>query len=519
MTNVRWNISLVAQGVAGIPVSTDSGVNLGGPSGIAPGASATIQAITSGNTNAWRDYMVYVADGTWPFTKFIGLYRIQPYANTNYIDVVGEWCKTGCRTNTLPAPMFNRSAMPQIGKWHQDGVLKKQSTIQPGTSDSYTFEWCVDDGDPNLAWGMSATIPQITDLGDGNFDVGGATVGSGTQLDLGGGGSSLPLFTNSIADNFLSSTNWPINSDNPFGSTATGLTNGYPIVWNNPDSTAARDATLKAGFNKLSSQNDSIINGLLLVNQTINNQSNGGSSVTVNITNINSLQSNMPAFYSDDYWSLTNHSSSTNGGGAAMSSASGTVGGLTNNGSILTPGTGEPHSWVIEFMGQSVDFNPFTRWPAIATTSRWAWGLAAIIAFLIWSSAFIKTEVVSQMATMQTGGVPNMQMEGEVMILGTGLAGGGNFLGMAVAIGVRVVITALFAAAMVYGAGLVNSEIEGYLSSYVASTVPGTFWYIANLLIPVSLIFGLTAARVTIPLAAGSAQAITIGALRWLPGK
>lgn len=501
----------IISGTGGMRGLTNGQISVIGSAGLATNQSATV--------------MVWMSAGTNGTVRFIGQRTVYGTVGGGAIIGVYPDCFTNpppCISNSLPVTVENKRNMYGIAAFYKDGVLDYSVFLPPNGVATHTYTWCrtVNEPGPYFRYGMSYSEDAIIPDGEGGYAVGenGGNQELSPDLDNPGSINGATGTGAGSNPNTLNPTNAPLTGSLT-NNNATQLTNGFPINWNSTDTTAARDATLRAGFNKIAQQLQSVINGEIMINQTLQSQSNV--TVNVNVTNTGSASTNglMSAFYSDDWMSLSNVSNATNGGITAMTSGSGAVADLTNNASLLTPGTETSHSWIIRFMGEDVDFNPFTRWPAIATTSRWAWGFTALVAFMIWASAFMKTEVVSQMATMQTGGVPNMEMHGQVQILGTGLAGGGNFLGMFVAIAVRVVITVLIAAALIFASGKINDFVTGYLAEYSTSSVPGTFWYLANLLIPVALVMGLMGARVTIPLTTGAAQALTIGAMRWLPGK
>lgn len=291
MTNITTSYAVVAQELPagnkilnGGTVPSDYSVisGTGGQRGLTNQQTANINTWGLTATQSIT-FMVWSQDGQWPFVRFRGVYKVQG-TNDTIVGVKPYDCKDSCETNYLEAPLRNLAATPQVATWTQNGVQKKQSVIQGGGFDTYTFTWCTGPGepDPALNWGMTGGSPSITPLPDGGFSVGTGEWGSGTGVDLGAGAGGWAVPTNTGTFNGFTNNIWAVtNSDNPFGNQATGLTNGFPIVWNNPDTTAARDATLKAGFNKVASQNDSIISGLIMVNQSILNQSNGGSSFTM----------------------------------------------------------------------------------------------------------------------------------------------------------------------------------------------------------------------------------------------
>lgn len=282
---------------------------------------------------------------------------------------------------------------------------------------------------------------------------------------------------------------------------------------------AARDDTLKAGFNVLAGQLRSIGNQMdTLTAATLQGSGGSGGSgtndinVSVTVTNVGG--SNYPAYYSDAWQGFTNMNTITN---AATASATALRNGLeeATNGFGITSGTPVAPTYTINFMGNDVDFNPFTRWPVIGEVSKWAWGTCAIIVFMCWLGKTIQRDVVAEFSKMQTGGVPNMSMEGTIL----GVGGGGNFLGMAIAAIVPVIFVSMMVAGVLALVSWGLGHVTSYFSSMDGSSLPGTFWYIADQLIPVALVVSLGIARVVgnFVVAAGIAAASSV--VRFLPGK
>jgi len=231
--------------------------------------------------------------------------------------VIGFWPSCGttnppCITNSLARTVVNKAQRYGFAVFEMDGVLKHSEMIGPGQSSSYTYEWCrtVLEGAPTLHYGMSYQESAIISDGDGNYEV--ADLGSSQTITRDLNSTNSTGVTGGGAGTFadgLASTNQPFTGQIT-NSTAVNLTNAYPINWNNPDTTAARDATLKAGFNKLAQQNESIINGLVMVNGTIESSGSGGGGSGTNewpgdfpsmttsnqLQNITGILTNNPAF-------------------------------------------------------------------------------------------------------------------------------------------------------------------------------------------------------------------------------
>jgi len=194
-----------------------------------------------------------------------------------------------CITNSLSRSVANNSAMYGIAVFEMDGVLKYSQSLAPGESATYLYEWCrtINEDAPTLHFGMSYNESAIVLSNDGTYEVANnpsEQMHSEVQTNTADRGISGPADTQSFTNAALtgSITN----------STAQNLTNAYPINWNNPDTTSARDATLKAGFNKLASQNQSIINGLGMIAQNSGGGGSGGTNISITISNQVGLTSN-----------------------------------------------------------------------------------------------------------------------------------------------------------------------------------------------------------------------------------
>lgn len=189
----------------------------------------------------------------------------------------------------------------------------------------------------------------------------------------------------------------------------------------------------------------------------------------------------------------------------------------STNGLSLVAGSGSSWSpdWTIDYNGYEIDFNPFSRWPELGTMSRWAWGFYALFVFVTWAGKQI-WQVVGAYGSMETGGVPNMEVQGSFL----GIGGGGNFIGMALAIGVPIVIVGIITTGVVAASSAIVSYFSSHVGTYFSgASVPASFWYIAEQLLPVGLIFGLGTARMVLPWVLNAIVGASMAVVRLLPGK
>jgi len=174
-----------------------------------------------------------------------------------------------------------------LGVWRHDGVDEHVEILAPGQSFTYQYTWCDAPGYvPNYVWGMSYSESGVINDGQGGFSNVVSGVGSTNTFNGTTNGWIPPTIQNT---NTLDTGNVPI--PNAGGAKATDLTNALPIIWNNGDTTAARDPTLRSGFNALDGQIQ--VGNALLQKIANNTQGSGGSnSVSVSITNIFNGQTN-----------------------------------------------------------------------------------------------------------------------------------------------------------------------------------------------------------------------------------
>jgi len=187
-------------------------------------------------------------------------------------------CVSGSASKTVK----NTQTQTGIAVFYEDDVLKHSKLLQPGESETYLYEWCrtQQEGLPLIRHGMSFEESGVITDGSGNYSV----VNTGGTQQFEDDINSTNVLAAPASGNYdgTSLTNSKL-AGTLTNNTAINLTNGLPIVWNNPETTAARDATLKAGFNKLAQQNQSLINASIMNNSAINNLTNyigSGGSVT-----------------------------------------------------------------------------------------------------------------------------------------------------------------------------------------------------------------------------------------------
>jgi len=186
----------------------------------------------------------------------------------------GDACVTSNTNQTYTAVQRNQANEWQDAWWKLNGVLQKYQHLGPGDSGSYTFNF--NPQTDTISWGLELVDinMMVTNIGD----VAIYTPIAFTNTTASGGG---------VATNF---SNGGATTNN-FATVPANLSAGQPIPWTNyqqsgridfsgTSSTAARDDTLKAGFNAELEASESLKRELLkaLIWQGTNG---GASSITV----------------------------------------------------------------------------------------------------------------------------------------------------------------------------------------------------------------------------------------------
>jgi len=336
----------------------------GGNYGLTNGQIVVIRATGLSPGNSFRAN-VFIREGSG------GYHNVGNVQTTSTLDVTKGFfpsCGTtnpACITNSLSRTVLNRAQMYGIAVFEMDGVMVFTQVLAPGASVSYTFEWCrmIFEDAPTLHYGMSYTESAIIGA-DGVYEVVQNETTQGTTPSL---NSTNAMGLSGTQDGYAS-TNQPFQGSLT-NSTATGLTNSYPINWNNGDTTAARDATLRAGFNKLAQQNESVINGLARMGD---GSGGGGGTNVIVLTNAVGLTSN-------ELWSAesqvasqfgTNLSAFTNFGASYGSAVGGAWSNMVSGGLMgFTDGDGPDEESYIPLPVQYTGTAEFRIKPSLVTSN------------------------------------------------------------------------------------------------------------------------------------------------------
>lgn len=307
-TNGRWNYVVVAQqGITGSFNDVGGAFNL-----VAPGASSVINTFSM-SAGQSVTVMLWMTDSTDITPRYQGQYTVSGTNNTTFA-YMPRTCDTNSVPKTKTVSVGNTSSMVQEAFFNKDGVMVYSVRLAPGQSVTYTYSWN-SPPDPVLNWGLRATAPSIFGSSTSGWDIKVAGQTNDTTFDLSSGGTNQG---NAGVNTFDAQTNtfFPVYGDMP-NYNATTLTNPGAINWNNPDTTAARDATLKAGFNKVSGQLDSLINGEVMIRDAIleaATEGGGSNSVSVVVTNSGGMTSNdWRGFHAESVPLLTNATSTVLG--------------------------------------------------------------------------------------------------------------------------------------------------------------------------------------------------------------
>lgn len=169
----------------------------------------------------------------------------------------------------------------------------------------------------------------------------------------------------------------------------------------------------------------------------------------------------------------------------------------------------------MSFMGDTIDLNPFAMFPTASNVARYGFAFALVIAFLY---DVLKTfwKVVQSFNSAQTGGVPNLTVQGE--LLGTGI--GGNFLGVGYAILIPAVLIALWIAALVVVFSYVSTGFTSYLSlTTFAGGLGAIGLYLLSSLFPLNLFLTLLFTRLVLGFTAAQTVVVASSASRFLFGR
>lgn len=498
-TNGRWNYVVVAQsGIVG--KFSDVG---GAFTTVAPGGLNNIQTWSMTGAQSVT-VALWVTDGTDITPRYQGQYTTVGTNNTVF-SYMPRTCSTNTQAKTFAATLNNTASMTQRATWKKDGVVVFSIYLSPGQSYTYTYTWN-SPPDPSLSWGMTALATTILN-NDGNFDI--KTVGQTNDytFNLGTGGTNQG---NTGSNTFDSQTNtfWPVYGDMPNWN-ATSLTNPGAINWNNPDSTAARDATLKAGFNKIASQLDSVINGEAMIKEAIENAPNSAGETGV-VAAVESFHRDMTNRWDTN---LTVSASSTNASSAQTkaaefiaeteTAATGIETAIGSAPEILTGGS--PAGLTIEFAGQTLNLDPAVRFPGSGELVK---GLIMLVVSLslgkYLSELYFKT--VATYATSETGGVPALGPWGAV----------------------GAVLAVIVAGAIIVLWIVVFTKIFGYITEHVSALVSSTggvtlgnagALYLLNYFFPLSFMLSAAWTRIIAPFGMAKVIMVTSSAQRFLMGK
>ena len=219
-------------GVTGSLPNVTTAINCGTP--LAAGGYYTVNSVgLSVDKSATYDVFWTPSGGS---EQYLGRYMIG-FGYSAYAPVSGVAC-------IFPATVSNNSSAGMVGYWKNNGEQVFATYLAPGQSYTYTYTYDCS-GSALFDYGMAHPDPVI-DLGtNGMLNV---------DLGLTGVAETSPN---------INSTNAPIGHNGSSDLGGGGYTNGFSsfltnsgiINWNNPDTTVARDATLRAGFAQ--SANDS----------------------------------------------------------------------------------------------------------------------------------------------------------------------------------------------------------------------------------------------------------------------
>jgi len=254
----------------GTPTTFPYGVSYGNEN-IPAGANATVLGLSLGSPATNSTFATYAEwDGIIVYSRKFTIAEWNANITVNFD--LGTIPGTACNTNTT-ASFTAKVTNPALYSgatawWKKNGTEVWSENLGPGKSASYTFTY--NPQSDKIEWGYTLTEPYAIKDDNGNytFNDGTTDVTQGSATNYTGVNTSL-----TAPDTF--------NPPQPQVS-AVALRDDGKIDWSGLSTTAARDDTLKAGFNALAEGNTEILKGLAAIAA---NSGGGSNSLTVNVTN------------------------------------------------------------------------------------------------------------------------------------------------------------------------------------------------------------------------------------------
>lgn len=430
----------------------------------------------------------FVWFGTTPVGNCVTNSQIFSIANNTPVTKTASWWINGQEVY-YSAPGDGRIILKPGQSWSRTLALRH---CDDGTSEYGTVGW-YEDGITVIA-------------GDDGFTFTNVPV----ETVFGGGG-----WTNGVSMGTNAVNSGGTNTGGAIGWAS--QTNAF-ITFNGTSATAARDDTLKAGFNVLAQQLNAIDGKLATIGAIgIENGGAGGEG--------GSSDAAIEAFHRDNTNLLTEISgklSSTNYTGessgtnstAALDSADDIMGGIDSQGQGVLDGLGSAPGILgggssaglsFDFMGQTLNLDPEVRFPGAATFFKS--GIMLLVSLWLGrylADLYLKTAAIY--ASSQTGGVPAIGPWGS--------------LGVPIAVAVAIAVVTLWVAVftVLFSEGLdYLSGVSATVSSF--STSNQTALYLINLFFPVSFLLSAAWTRMIAPVAVTKVIIMTASAQRFLLGK
>lgn len=403
----------------------------------------------------------------------------------------------------------NFSPNPRRAVMVINGVRGSGQTIAPGAWFPFTFEdmgVCTNGNFDSFSVQWLDTLPQV-DIADGNLSF--TLTNRGTTIFTNGGLTALYTNTEGYGDGS------PITGRNPVP--WQNQTNSV-INFSGTSTTAAKDDTLKAGFNGLMSKLDALGDKIDL-NTGATLQGSGG-------TNEDGVASAINRFHTDNTNLLgqingilgrgTNYTGAGSGtnGTDAMSQAMGIMGTVDGTAQGVLDDLGEAPSILsggssagltFTFAGQEMNLDPEVRFPGAATFFK----SGIMLLVTLWLGRYLVDlylRTAQVYASSQTGGVPAVGPWGSV---GLGIS-------LLVAIAVVTLWAVVFTGLFTYGLNhlsTVSDTVAGFTTSNA------TALYLINLFFPISFLLTAAWTRLVAPFAVTKIIILTASAQRFLLGK
>ena len=213
----------------------------------------------------------------------------------------------------------------------------------------------------------------------------------------------------------------------------------------------------------------------------------------------------------DAAWSLGESLGSVSNFNAAITAGESVASGV----GVLGEGVGASTGMSFMFCGVLIDLDPEARFPGMLALIKKAWTFILVTLFCL-SVGRLFVQVAGYLMGLNSGGVPDMEVGGEVSVAGFGISLSGNMLGWIMAglgafaiIGVGVLAFNWIWSGIMSSVGLLPSAAENWTMGGNSIAL-----YLLNASFPLSLFCSLLSLRIALQFTAAKFMAICFAAAR-----